>query len=80
MQDTKEELDCLDRHSGGCGGAVEMRFPLSGTGASFPRCDTHWEKRLKKQEEINDRYAPFSDVPPAGFDPYYADERWDDNY
>jgi len=78
-----EPLKCLDRHDQAkspCTGDVEMRYPLSGTGRSFPRCDGHWTKRLKKQEEINEWYAPFSDVPPRGFDPTYAGERWDDDY
>ncbi len=78
MTDT---LKCLDDHTGGadCEGTTEMRYPLSGTGKSYPRCDGHWKKRLKKQQEINKRYAPFSDVPPAGFDPLYAGERWEDD-
>lgn len=75
-----EPLECLDRHDNGCTGAVEMRHPLSGTGIPYPRCDGHWDSRLRRQEEINARYAPFSDVPPAGFDPTYAGERWDDDY
>lgn len=77
-----EELTCLDRHdqeNNPCSGAVEYRMPLSGTGRSFPRCDGHWDKRLRKQEEITRRYAPDSDVPPAGFDPTYAGERWNED-
>lgn len=79
-QPTPEPLKCLDRHTGECAGAVEMRFPLSDTGRSFPRCDGHWDKRLKKQQEITRRYAPDSDVPPADFDPTFAGERWDEDY
>jgi hypothetical protein len=75
-----EELKCLEDHTGACSGPVEYRDPLSGTGKSFPRCAVHWSARLEKQEEINRKYAPFSDVPPAGFDPTYAGERWDDEY
>lgn len=73
-----ENLKCLDDHSEGadCTGAVEYRYPLSGTGKSYPRCDGHWDVRLKKQADINRRYAPFSDVPPADFDPTYAGESW----
>lgn len=72
-----EELECLDRHQHGhtCTGKVEMRYPLSGTGKSFPRCEGAWEKRLKKQQEINERY-PDSPTPPAWFDPSYAGEEW----
>jgi hypothetical protein len=70
---------CLDSNTA-CSGKVEYRTPLSGTGIPYPRCDHHWDKRLKIQEEINQRYAPFSDVPPEGFDPTYAGERWDEEY
>jgi hypothetical protein len=75
-----EELRCLEDNTVECSGPVEYRDPLSGTGKSFPRCASHWAKRLEKQEEIVRKYAPFSDVPPAGFDPTYAGERWDDEY
>jgi hypothetical protein len=79
---TTPELECLDHHNTAdpCAGAVEYRHPLSGTGRSFPRCDHHWDKRLQKQQEINERYAPDSDVPPSGFDPYFAGERWEEDY
>lgn len=69
---------CLDEYEGGCRGPVEYRFPLSGTGRSFPRCDKHWEDRLDVQEQINRRY-PDSPFPPAGFDPLDAGESWDDD-
>jgi hypothetical protein len=80
VSEQHEEPKCLEDHTGECSGPVEYRDPLSGTGQSFPRCATHWTARLKKQEEIVRKYAPFSDVPPAGFDPTYAGERWDENY
>jgi hypothetical protein len=75
-----EELKCLEDNTGKCSGPVEMREPLSGTGKSFPRCASHWSARLEKQEEIVRRYAPFSDVPPSGFDPTAWGERWDEDY
>lgn len=78
MSDT-ETLRCLDK-SDECAGEVEYRTPLSGTGKPFPRCAHHWEKRLDRQEEITRRYAPFSDVPPAGFDPTHAGEEWHPGY
>ena len=46
----------------------------------FARCERHGMARLDLQEEINRKYAPESDVPPAGFDPTYAGERWEDDY
>jgi hypothetical protein len=78
----EDELICLDEMVDGaaCGGPVELRMSLSGTGKSFPRCDRHWDERLEKQEEINRKYAPDSDVPPEGFDPTYAGERWEEDY
>jgi hypothetical protein len=80
MTEQPEELKCLEDHTGACSGPVEFRDPLSGTGKSFPRCAVHWSARLEKQEEIVRKYAPFSDVPPTGFDPTYAGERWDEDY
>lgn len=79
MTTVDEKVECLDGREGGCEGAVEYRYPLSGTGRSFPRCDKHWAARLDVQEGINRRY-PDSPFAPAGFDPSYAGERWDDDY
>ena len=75
--------DCLN-YGDDCEGNVEYRMPLSGTGRSFPRCDHHWELRLKEQDEINEKYAPNSDVPPSWFEPSYGGmneygERWDED-
>ncbi len=67
---------CLDGPAD-CSGAVEYRYPLSGTGKSFPRCDGHWSKRLDQQAEIDRRYPLHA---PADFDESYAGERWDDEY
>lgn len=78
-QETPEPLHCLDRHDNECTGAVEMRYPLSGTGRSFPRCDGHWSLRLAKQQAINERY-PDSPTPPDWFDPAAAGEQWDETY
>lgn len=74
-----EPLRCIES-DGGCQGSVELRESLSGTGTPIARCDRHWSLRLDLQEGINRRYAPFSDVPPRGFDPSYAGERWDEDY
>jgi len=79
MADQTETVECLESYQGECAGTVEYRFPLSGTGRSFPRCDKHWGERLDKQEQINQRYGhPDSSVPPADFDPTYAGERWEE--
>jgi hypothetical protein len=68
---------CLEEYQGGCAGPVEYRHALSSTGHSFPRCDHHWSLRLDTQARIRRRY-PDSPIPPAGFDPSYAGETWDD--
>ena len=70
------QRECLNSNSD-CEGAVEYRYPLSGSMKSYPRCDHHWAERLKLQEQINRRY-PASQ--PSDFDPSYAGERWDDDY
>ena len=84
LDEDGEVLECLDEHpdADGCVGPVEMRWPLSGTGRWFPRCDKHWQMRLEIQEGINQRYGhPDSDAgAPSDFDPSYAGERWDDDY
>lgn len=74
------EPTCIDSTGtrGDCEGKVEYRTPLSPSGKSFPRCDKHWELRLKKQEALNRRY-PDSPTPPADFDPLYAGESWDED-
>lgn len=74
-----EILECLDAPHGGCEGEVDYRM-IGGSLRAFPRCEAHLRERLDYQEEINRRYAPYSDVPPADFDPTYAGERWDDEY
>jgi hypothetical protein len=77
-----EPLECLDAGMNPtCEGEIEMRWPLSGTGRSFPRCEKHWGERLDLQEGLNQRYGhPDSDIPPSDFDPTYAGERWSDDY
>lgn len=81
MPTTENEIyECLDSHpTERCEGRVEYRMPLSGTGRSFPRCGKHWSARLDVQYGIDRRY-PDSPFAPAGFDPSYAGESWDDDY
>lgn len=74
------ELRCLESPSDDCTGVIELRDALGSSGRSFPRCEGHWTARLRRREEITKRYAPTSDVPPVGFDPSYAGERWADEY
>lgn len=73
-----DDVTCIDSHGAiDCTGTVEYRFPLSGTGKAFPRCDKHWGERLDRQRDINSRYPTHA---PSDFDPSYAGERWDDDY
>lgn len=80
-EETLTWQDCLDWHgdeAGGCDGPVEYRMPLSSSGRAFPRCESHWQDRLKRQEEINERY-PDSPIAPSWFDPSAAGERWNED-
>lgn len=72
-----EIITCLDSHKRGCGGETVLRPSLSGTGTPIARCDVHWDRRLRLQNEINDRYPTHA---PSDFDPAYAGERWDEDY
>lgn len=56
-----------------CGGPVEYRSPLSGSGRSFPRCAKHWAERLDFEDGLRKRYPQQQ---PADFDPLYAGESW----
>lgn len=78
-----EDLECMN-DDGTCKGEVALRMPLSGTGKSFPRCEHHWELRLKEQDRINTTYGPDSDLPPSWFHGSWGGtndcgERWDDD-
>lgn len=73
-----DSTDCIE-YGDRCDGLVEYRYPLSGSGKSFARCDHHWSERLDAQEAINKRY-PDSPCAPSDFDPTYAGESWDGDY
>lgn len=75
-RDDEGNLHCMEEAKGECGGNIEYRTPLSGTGRSFPRCDAHWTKRLTFQKDTNQRYPTLQ---PNNFDPMYAGERWDED-
>lgn len=79
MENTDDELKCLDRRDDNCTGTVQLRESLSGTGTRIPRCDGHWAKRLEKQEAHRKVY-PDSPTPPDWFDPTVAGETWDEDY
>ena len=73
-----DEITCIDDWSDTpCKGETLLRESLSGTGTPIARCDAHWAARLDREAEIRSRYPEHA---PADFDPYYAGERWDDDY
>ena len=76
-----EPLECIDSHLGEpntCRGPVEFRYPLSGTGRRFPRCENHWQRRLDREEELRQRYP---ETAPASWSPLDAGEAWgEDDY
>jgi hypothetical protein len=75
----EETIECLDADvNDPCEGPVEYRMALSGTGRSFPRCEKHWQDRLRVQERVNRDY-PDSPIAPAWFDPADAGESWDED-
>lgn len=69
--------ECLEHGHGGCAGAVDYRYPLSGTGRSFPRCDAHWSARVREQDRITRLYG--GHTPPADWSPLDAGEAWDED-
>ena len=71
-------VECIDNPDE-CGGEVELRPSLTGTGTSIARCDRHWWLRLQREEELRKVY-PDSPIAPSWFDPAAAGERWDDDY
>lgn len=66
---------CLE-HDASCGGLVELRPSLTGTGTPIARCDRHWHARLQAESAHRHRYPEHA---PADFDPGYAGERWDED-
>lgn len=78
LESPDEPLECLNDREGGCRGEIEWRPSLTGTGTSIPRCDAHWEKRLRLEDEINERYPVNA---PSNWSPLDAGEAWgEDDY
>lgn len=67
-----DEIECIEDGLE-CGGHVEYRMALSPTGKCYPRCDTHWTKRLDVEEGLRERYP---EQPPSDWSPYDAGESW----
>jgi hypothetical protein len=76
--DPEEELECMNGPEG-CRGPVEWHSIDPGRQKAFPRCEAHWDRRLRSRENSMELYAD-SDVAPSWFDPSIAGERWDDDY
>lgn len=77
MRKGEVRVRCLDEDET-CSGEVAYRMALSGSGRSYPRCETHWQQRLRKQARI-DRTYPDTPTPPSWFDPAAAGERWNED-
>ena len=71
--------DCIDTDRGPCAGEVFERASLSGSGMRFARCEHHYTEYAERTQpiidDINRRYPATA---PAGFDPAFAGERWDE--
>ena len=78
MDDVLECLEDGDDPEDQCLGEVAYRS--TGHGRAFPRCERHWDERLKREEKIIDKYNPFGSFPPLGFDLGDAGERWEEDY
>jgi hypothetical protein len=78
--ETLTHQDCLDHRPdrpGECRGEVEYRLsPDRADFKAFPRCEAHWEKRLKSAERTLEL---LSDTRPDWFDESYAGERWEED-
>lgn len=74
-----EDRECIEDHTGECRGDVEFRMSLTGTGTAIPRCDHHWDLRLREEDELRAVY-PDSPLAPDWFDPMAAGEHWDEDY
>lgn len=78
IREQYEPLECINGPED-CSGPIEYRMPLSGTGQSFPRCEHHWEWRLREEERIQATYGSLT--PPSDWSHYDAGEYWgEDDY
>jgi hypothetical protein len=68
--------DCLEHGNGPCSGTTEYRESLTGTGTRIPRCDRHWDARLRREDDYRTEF-PDSPIAPHWFDPAAAGESWD---
>lgn len=81
---TLEPDECLEfghPSAGPCSGPVGYHEVPGRFGKAFPRCDAHaahmWD-RYESRDSIS-RWA-HSDLPPHGWSPLDAGERWEDDY
>lgn len=76
-----EADECLEHGhptAGPCRGPVAFHS-IGASLRAFPRCDAHAERAWERHENSAARWA-HSDLPPAGWDPLDAGERWADDY
>lgn len=70
--------ECRWFGTGKCHGEVTGDWSASGL-TFLLHCTNHRNEWLDQQQRHNRRY-PDSPIPPSDFDPYYAGERWDEDY
>ena len=75
MSRNDEPLECLNGPED-CKGPVEYRWAGYGD-KHWPRCEKHGAERVEREQEARERY-PDGPCIPAGFDPAYAGESWDE--
>lgn len=72
-----EPLECLDGPEG-CTGPIEYRTTPDRTdGKSWPRCETHFDRRMASVERNLELTSP---CPAPWFDESAAGERWEEDY
>ncbi|QCX75725.1 hypothetical protein C9F11_10225 [Streptomyces sp. YIM 121038] len=70
---------CIDSGSGhACEGPVTGQPSHAGTGTIIYHCEAGHRAADEHARQVQERY-PDSPVPPPGFDPTYAGERWNED-
>ena len=70
--------DCLDGPDD-CQGDVAEYPALSGSGMTFPRCESHYDAYVERvQPRIDDVRRRYPSHAPRDFDPSYCGESWNE--
>ena len=71
--------DCIEADLGRCAGVVFVRYTLSRSGLTFPRCDHHYDAYVERTQPIIDIDRRYPATAPADFDPSFAGEVWSED-